>query len=220
MPFDHAIYNQRYLHNPGNEAAEYGVSIVPARENPNKIIWRCIGIHHLTGPENGGNHHVYLDVLDEKGKRIEGARLMVINNGKVPYQVMIDKPTNEAGANIPMYFNDTLSVYVAGDIPGDKVEGFHTRHEDEEPGTSRGHHSFYVVWQRQVATEPEPEPEEPEQPEEPGPGPIEDWRDEFWEPDLKLIEFIRDTYRPGSTGIIGRMEGVIARMADLLDGKA
>jgi hypothetical protein len=210
---NHKTYNQAFIANPGQlPASKYGITIVKPDPTLGKVQWRCIGVHHLTGQENAGNHHVYLDVLDEKGNRINGARLMVVNNGKVPYQVTIDKPADEAGANLPMYWNDILAIYIAGDHPGDKVVGFHTRHEDEEQGTTRGHHSFYVVWQRQVVTEtePEPEPEEPEQPEEPTPDPV-DWRAKLGIGQLWLVgQHLRLRSTPESE--------LIARMAELLDG--
>jgi hypothetical protein len=212
------------LANPGRlPDPKYGIAVIKPSPTLGKVQWRCIGVHHLTGEENAGNHHVYLDVLDEKGNRINGARLMVVNNGKVPYQVTIDKPAGEAGANVPMYWNDILAIYIAGDHPGDRVVGFHTRHEDEEPGTTRGHHSFYVVWQRVAVAEPEPEPEpeEPEQPEEPGPTPEPvNWLTHFDDRQRKQIAFSRLYAKDFSHGATGHNDMlIIAKMAELLDGK-
>lgn len=216
MPFNHEAYNQQFLTNPDqNNAAKYGVSITPTRPQFGQSFWRCIGIHHLTGSENAGNHHVYCDVLDEHGKRVSGARLMVINSGKAPFAVLIDKPLNEAGANIPMYWQDTLSIYLGGDIPSDQAQGFHIRHADEEPGTTRGHHSFYVVWQRQVVTVPDPGPD-PEPEPEPQPG---DWLTHFDDRQRKQIEFSRLYAREFSHGATGHNDMlIIAKMAELLDG--
>jgi hypothetical protein len=200
MSFNHLTWNKRFISHPGyNDAAgdPYLVAILPANRLPNQPYWRCIGVHHLTGEENGGNHHVYLDVLDARGTRINGARLMVVNNGKVPFQVVIDKPANEAGANVPMYWNDTLAIYLPGDLPTDKATGFHTRLPDEEAGTTRGHHSFYAVWQlATVAPEPpDPEPEPP----------TEDWRDELTTLERMIVE------RPGEVATL------ITKMRKLLD---
>jgi hypothetical protein len=222
----HKKYNDLFTRNPGqNDAKAYGAkiihSVVPGQGDR---YFSVAGIHHLTGEENGGNHHVYLDVLDESGKRINGARLMVVNNGKAPYPVMIDKPDNEAGANVPMYWNDTLKIYVAGDLPSEEAAGFHIRHDDEEPGTTRGHHSFYVVfWERRVGSGPPPqtEPEEPEQPtepEEPGPEPV-DWLTHFDDRQRKQIAFSRLYARDFGHGATGHNDMlIIAKMAELLDG--
>jgi hypothetical protein len=196
MSFNHLAWNKRFISQPGyNDAGRepYLISVLPANRIPNQPYWRCIGVHHLTGPENAGNHHVYLDVLDTKGTRINGARLMVVNNGKVPYQVVIDKPANEAGANVPMYWNDTLAIYLPGDLPTDKPTGFHIRLPDEEAGNTRGHHSFYAVWQ--LTTVDETPPIEPE----PKP-PAEDWRAELTPLERMIVN------EPGAVAtLIGKM---------------
>lgn len=158
MAFNHEAYNKSFLANPGqNDAGGYGIAVTLVTVPPDTVCFRIIGIHHLTGPENMGNHHVYCDVLDEEGKRINGAVIAFDNNGLIG-SVTIDKPDNEPGANIPMNFGDTFNVKASG-LASDEAKGFHTRHEDEEPGNTRGHHSFYVVWQRTLAgQDPDPEP--------------------------------------------------------------
>lgn len=155
------IYNNQFLAHPGQlPDPKYGVSVTRRSPIGTQPTWRCIGIAHLTGAQNGGNHHVFLDVLDEKGQRINGARLLVSNAGKAPFPVTIDKLANEAGADVPMHWNDTFKIWVAGDHPSDEAHNFHIRHEDEGAGTTRGHHSFYVVFQR-AAADSVIEPEEP-----------------------------------------------------------
>lgn len=169
----HLEYIAKFLANPGqNDAAKYGVSITPANRVPDQPYWRVIGIHHLTGTENHGQHHVFCDVLDETGKRIDNARINILTNGKPRGFMVTDKPANEPGTNTQMHWEDTLELYLAGDIPGEHGVGFHTRHEDEEPGTTRGHHSFYMVAQRTVKGGTTP-PVEPPPVEEPAPDPTE-----------------------------------------------
>jgi hypothetical protein len=108
-------------------------------------------VHHLTGPENGGQHHVFCDVLDGEGKRIMGANLIATKGDLAPFLVKIDKPPHEAGTNFPLFKHDTATVAVhrpdAAPLPSDRVINLHTRHPDEEPGTTLYHHSFYVVFQ-------------------------------------------------------------------------
>jgi hypothetical protein len=131
-----------------SDAEEYGVSVIPVAD-PGQPHWRVIGVHHLTGAENHGQHHLFCDVLDECGQRVERADLTLLNNDHPPRAMTIDKPAHEPGTNTQMYWNDTLTVLVNRDgLPSDKVTGVHTRHEDEEEGTTRGHHSFYVVFQK------------------------------------------------------------------------
>src|SRR5688572_14027360 len=169
------IYNQdfiAYANKHGkvyNDAAGYGVTIT-AVPDPTKLHWRVIGVHHLTGPENHGQHNVFVDVLDEQGKRIEQTRLDIFQaDGTSRGYMVIDKPPNEPGSNTPMHWNDTLTVIVNRDgLPSEKANGMHTRHPDEGPGTTRGHHSFYVVWQRRRAGGPVTPPV----PEIPPPDPV------------------------------------------------
>lgn len=171
MAFNHTDYNQRFITTPGNDATKYGVGITLAQVARGQPYWRCIGIHHLTGLENHGQHNVFCDVLNEQGKRVSGAMLVVVNVNHTINHIRIDKPDNEPGTNAPMHFGDTLEFYVTVDgLPSDHAKGFHIRHEDEEAGTTRGHHSFYVVWQR-VAAGGLPPVEEPPIEEEPDPMP-------------------------------------------------
>lgn len=165
MAFNHTAYNASFLANPGqNDAVSYGITVTPANVQQGVTYWRCIGIHHLTGDENRGNHHVYADVLDEAGRRIQGAELKIINNGKASGVAKIDKPDNEAGTNIPMWANDLLGVHVTEPPESDMPNGFHTRHADEGTGNTWGHHSFYVVWQVAISGHPVPPDPIPPQP--------------------------------------------------------
>jgi hypothetical protein len=131
-----------------NNAARYGIQVKPVGDTTAQQYWRVIGIHHLTGPENMGNHHAYIDVLDEEGRRINGARLVLTQEGAAPQRVVIDKPANEAGTNFPMWSNTRATVAVDGPLPSEAVTGLRTDHADEGVGNTWGHHSFYVVFQR------------------------------------------------------------------------
>lgn len=136
------------LQQPVNQAADYGVNVIKADPGP---AWRCIGIFKLTPQENRGRHNVFLDVLDEQGNR---TRQPVINwtwYMDAPQQtVRLDKPDNEPAADIPVEESYTVTLRVNGNgLPSDSVGGIHTRHADEGEGSTYGHHSFYVVFQRQ-----------------------------------------------------------------------
>ncbi|MCB0123290.1 MAG: hypothetical protein KDE58_13640, partial [Caldilineaceae bacterium] len=60
----------------------------------------------------------------------------------------LDKPANEPAADIPIEKTMTVTLWLEGDGPSDQVQGLHTRHDDEEEGNTRGHHSYYIVFQR------------------------------------------------------------------------
>ena len=128
-----------------NDAVAYGVSIVPADVAVGETFWKVTLVHHLTPTENKGNHHVYVDVLDEDGDRAYGTQVLL----KWPSGSgigVIDKPLNEPGTNFPIWKNQVVEVEVIGK-PSDRVVGLHTAHPDEGAGNSLYHHSFLLVYQ-------------------------------------------------------------------------
>jgi hypothetical protein len=111
----------------------------------------------LTPEENGGNHHIFLDLLDPTtateasplGGRVFGAR------GRVTWDsgeqvVTVDKPPNEPGANFPMWKWQVCAVQALGlpgeELPADRVAGMQTGHPDEGTGNTLFHHSFAVTF--------------------------------------------------------------------------
>lgn len=172
-------YNRQFLEkvNRGepiyNDAAKYNVGVktlsditVPLNA---KQYWRVVGVHHLTGAENMGNHHVYCDVLDGTGRRINQSRLMLKQGTSPPLYAVVDKPANEAGTNFPMWSNTRADVSVAypvdSPLPSEAATGLRSDHADEEIGNTWGHHSFYVVFQLTTIPAPKEEEEEEEKPD-------------------------------------------------------
>lgn len=160
--FDFAALNRRYLATPANDATAYGVSIIRAQQ---QNAWRCIGAYHLKPDENRGRHNVFVEVLDESGKRTRNATIKWRWYTDAPLQTrLLDKPDDEPAADIPLESSMFVSLYLDGDgLPSDNVGNLHSRHGDEkgsggETFNSYGHHSFYIVFQRQksgvVITEP------------------------------------------------------------------
>lgn len=146
------------LQEPVNDAAAYGVTVERATVPPNAWYWQAVRVHHLTPEENGGNHHIYLDVQDpalisaqNPLGRVYQARLRVTWDGG-EQMVTIDKPLNEPGANFPMWKWQVCAVQALGlagqELPSDRVTGIHTGHPDEAPGNTLFHHSFSVTFCR------------------------------------------------------------------------
>lgn len=171
MGFNPQQYNTEYLlrsrgtAEPANDAAEtYGVKIVGADVAEGEVYWRVIGVHHLLPRENFGNHHVYIEALDEEGRRVQPPVAWAgwTWRGRRPDEradpVPLDKPTTEAAGNITMHFGQVISVWINGRArdaseKSDRVEELHTSHPDEPLPNGAilnglGHHSFYVVFQR------------------------------------------------------------------------
>lgn len=151
--FDFAALNRKYLATPANDATAYGVSIQAATQ---KSVWRCIGAYHLTPDQNRGRHNVFVEVLDESGKRTRNATIKWRWYMDAPIQTrLLDKPDDEPAADIPLEAPMTVSIYLDGEgLPSDNVGNLHSRHGDEkgsggETFNSYGHHSVYLVFQRQ-----------------------------------------------------------------------
>ena len=142
---------------PINDAAAYGVTVEPATVAPGGWYWQAARVHHLTPEENGGNHHLFMDVRDPAlgapddpyGGRLFGARLKVSWDGGEQF-VTIDKPLSEPGANFPMWKWQVCAVKTLGlsgqELPSDRVAGMHTGHPDEAPGNTLFHHSFSITF--------------------------------------------------------------------------
>jgi len=142
---------------PINDAQAYGVAIVRATVPPGTWYWQAVRVHHLTPEENGGNHHIFLDLFDPLtateanplGGRVFGARVRVMWDGGEQV-VTVEKPLNEPGANFPMWKWQVCSVEVLGmpgeALPSDRVIGMHTGHPDEAVGNTLFHHSFSVTF--------------------------------------------------------------------------
>lgn len=140
-----------------NDAQGYGVTIAPAPVAPGAWYWQAVRVHHLSSEENGGNHHIFLDLLDSAtptdagplGGRVSGARARITWDGGEQI-VTVDKPPNEPGTNFPLWKWQVCTVQALGlpgeELPSDRVAGMHTGHPDEGAGNTLFHHSFAVTF--------------------------------------------------------------------------
>lgn len=140
-----------------NDALAYGVAVVGATPEPGAWYWQAVRVHHLTPEENGGNHHIYLDLRDPAlgdesqpdGGRVYGARARITWDGG-EQTVVVDKPLNEPGTNFPMWRWQVCAVEALGlpgqELPSERVTGLHTGHPDEATGNTLFHHSFSITF--------------------------------------------------------------------------
>lgn len=157
-------YIAQFIAHPGsNDAIIYGVRIqtMPGAQ------WRCIGVHLLTGPENGGQHNVFIEPLDATGKRVaecvaawqwEGQ-----HQGEMAPDTPLDKPPGEVAGNIPLGPGQIATVWLTQQhkVISDKVSGLTTAPNiPDVPGATRFHQSYLVVFQRGGNTSPPPPPDE------------------------------------------------------------
>lgn len=178
MAFNPQQHNQRFLQHLQNnqtalnEAHAYGVVIVGNDDvQAGETYWRVIGVYHLTPEENRSNHHIYLEALNQDGERMQTPPAWVgwtwegRQNHETAAPVPLDKPANEAGANIALGRNQVASVWILGrsanaSDKSDKVINLSTNHSDEPAADGQlfntiGHHSFYVVFQESIKDQPD-----------------------------------------------------------------
>jgi hypothetical protein len=137
--------------------------------------------------------------------------------GRQPHEAAdprsLDKPDNEPAGNVDIFRGQHIEVWIQGDgLSSDHVLNMHSDHADEPgPGgelwNSRGHHSFYVAFQR---TRQGAGPEEPggENGGEQPPPPVA-FRFEAWPTEFRTVtqwfgadpESYREFNLPGHEGI-------------------
>lgn len=133
-----------------------------------EMCWRVIGTYLLNGRENGGNHHVYFDLIDEK----TGNRLMDGGPFAIPFSwegmneqevanlptTLAEKPPNEVYGNVHISNYDQIVSFPSGyypnsgkiaGLPSDFVSGITIRIPDSwESGNTMGHWSTYICLMR------------------------------------------------------------------------
>jgi CRP-like cAMP-binding protein len=122
------------------------VRLAGANVGAGQPYWRIIEARWLNEQESQGKHHIYVEVVDEGGKRIVGQPVMIEWSGGQERLVTEDKPTPEAAANFPMYaVLGTYSVRVEG-LPSESLAGMGLG--TPELRAWKIHTSFYIKFQR------------------------------------------------------------------------
>lgn len=169
-----------------NQAIEYweqvGDQALPKPEilptdgiEPGREYIAIIGLFHITGEENRGNSHLFIDLIDGQGNRIYthtpplylyyGWEGMTTEQERTTAPVRIDKPLNEPGGNIGITWPQVIYGFHINNFGCDRFRGIHIRYPDDGPGNNQGHHSHYIVLQKRIfqgETPPDPEPPDPE----------------------------------------------------------
>lgn len=146
------VLNQ--LARENNPAAMWG-EIKTFDALPGRAVWRCVWAQRLAEADNQGNHNVYVDCLDELGKRIDKPGWAVLYgwSGSVGvFFTPFEKPAFEPGANFSLSSGMDAWCTIEGN-QSDTVLGLRGEF---------GHTSYYIVFQRQTvgAVQP-PQPQPP-----------------------------------------------------------
>jgi hypothetical protein len=129
--------------------------------------WIAESVRHLSGEENHGNHHVYVDAEGPDGADLRNTGLNIfygwdgIRDDEATPLTPINKPAGEFGCNVPIFSDTDMYIGMHG-APSDIVRGLRTDFGDNDgqDGNSWGHQSFHVVFRYQpTPAEPEAEPQ-------------------------------------------------------------
>lgn len=154
------------------------------KSNTTGLAYRVGLIYHLLGAENGGQHNVFVDVLNLNGI-VEDAGALGLQigldwegrQGPIPAPYKMDKRPPEPAGNFPIFAGAINDAWIVGPNPSEvvkglRVAGYPELDTDAATGNYPGHNSYYLVF---VATdagniEPPPGPVEPPAPPAPAGG--------------------------------------------------
>lgn len=129
---------------------QLGIKLTRAQVEPGQNVYRLVSARYQDENEAKGLHHVFVEVVDENGRRIVGQPVTLAWHDGKSTLITEDKPAPEYAANAPLYgemADGTYEVYVDG-APSDKVSGL---------GLPGKHHVGYLLtFQRAPATAAEP----------------------------------------------------------------
>ncbi|MFZ1754478.1 MAG: DUF5107 domain-containing protein, partial [Caldilineaceae bacterium] len=84
---------------------DLNIDITPAAAKAGQSYWKVVKAEFQNDQEGGGRHHIFIEVLDEAGKRIVGQPVEVLWSNGSATVITEDKPLPEYAANFPMYGN-------------------------------------------------------------------------------------------------------------------
>ncbi|MEM7531595.1 MAG: hypothetical protein AAF639_05440 [Chloroflexota bacterium] len=163
MSFDCSKYRDEFLKrettNPAvilGNAAKANVQLkqvtIPQTGPPGQQYWRVRGVHHLTQKENGGDHNVYVDLLDENGKPLyyDGIGIKWGWEGQTDQQRQapekFDKHTpNEPMSDVPI---TSKGQFIWTEIEGDGASSDRVSRMGTEGNAAE---SYYVLYQKAFA---------------------------------------------------------------------
>ncbi len=127
---------------------QLGVGVQPAQVAPGQPYWRLVEARWADEQQSEGRHPIYVNVLDESGRRVIGQPVRVSWREGSVTGVTEDKPAPEYSYNFQMYAaGNAYDVSVEG-LPSDTVTGMGLG--DIERRAWKIHTSFYLTFQRSV----------------------------------------------------------------------
>jgi hypothetical protein len=122
------------------------VRLEEAQVSPEQWYWRLI---RTKWQEESGNHHIYVEVLDEHGNRSIGQTIVIEYGGSPHYETypLPDKLGEEYAYNFVMEgLLGSYNVYIGGNEPSDKIYGMGLGIRQDPYG--KHHTCFFLTFQR------------------------------------------------------------------------
>ena len=125
MPALPPIYWDQRIGN-GNQVLAHleSVKLEPAAVAHGQKFWRAISVKFEDISESGNDHTIYVKVLGEDGKRVDGKKAHLTSVGGLS-EYPDEKPANDlcdCNYNYPMY-GDGYGFNIEDQFPSDKVSG-------------------------------------------------------------------------------------------------
>ena len=140
----------------------YGITIHPPPfVGPGESWWKLVKLHHLTCEENRGKHNLYSAFYYRDGSRVGQGWYNKVGwsksteiSGELPLEKDEIIGEDWIHGSLDLYWHDNAALEylnLNGSIfKIQRISGVHTRHPDECPGNTLGHHSFVAVFEEQI----------------------------------------------------------------------
>jgi hypothetical protein len=158
-------WNRAKAFDPGYSEPKASIKTPPLQ--PGQRYHKVIYIGILPGSVNNGQHHAFVDYVDENGTRVRdphkrfkwGWKGMSLEEFFATGAIIVDKPDAEFGGNVALSAGQQAIVCAGPSLTNDPfgdgmaaewVEGVHTAFPDLEKGNTRFHTSTLIVYTKAV----------------------------------------------------------------------
>jgi hypothetical protein len=124
-PLPPAYWDKRLGSGPEHLDRLDSVQLVPATVSSGQTWWRAVSVRFEDINESGNDHTIYVKVVDETGKRVEGKKAHLTSDGQGLSEYPEEKPAADlcdCNFNYPMY-GDGYAFNIEDQYPSDKVKG-------------------------------------------------------------------------------------------------
>lgn len=134
---------------------DLGVTITTPALAPGTEYWKAVEVLWQDEAQSGGRHHIYFDMLDQRGNRLVGAQALIGWTGGNVVITTENKPPYEYSGNFAMYAAGCAFSMEGMGLPTEKINCLGLGSIEQRDWTI--HTSFLIKW-RKVVREGVPPP--------------------------------------------------------------